>query len=361
MKKITALILLLAVCAEVSESCRAQASAGGYQYTEASELTMLGKLFDDVPNPYHRVDTCRFKGFTTQENMLLRFSTGLAVAFRTNAASVNVWTRYGEIGHQSCTTDISASGYDLYIKTDKGWMYAASKQGEEGIINLISNMDGSMKECIMYLPMYSELYSCKIGVPEGAVLEALPSPFRHRVAVYGSSFMHGVGTSRSGMALPAQFTRRTGIQLLSLACSGRCRMQPYFADVLEAADVDAILFDTFSNPRAPQIEKRLIPFVDSIRAAHPDIPLIFMRTIHKASTHFDKEWQEIERQKSETADRLMKEVLKKYDKIYYITPEANDDNHDTSVDGTHPDDYGYRLWERSIEKQVCRILRRNFL
>ena len=31
---------------------------------EASELNLVGKAFYDTPNPYHRIDTCRFKGFT---------------------------------------------------------------------------------------------------------------------------------------------------------------------------------------------------------------------------------------------------------------------------------------------------------
>ena len=28
------------------------------------------------------------------------------------------------------------------------------------------------------------------------------------------------------------------------------------------------------------------------------------------------------------------------------------------MDGTHPDDYGYYLWTRSIEKAILRILRK---
>ena len=329
-----------------------------YVYTEASDLTMLGKMFDDIPHQYHRIDTARFHGFTDKESMLMRFSTGLAVCFRTDASTINVMTQYGEIGHQSCTTDISARGYDLYIKKDGKWLYAFSKEGTEGEIALIHNMDRTMKDCIVYFPMYSEILSCKIGVPEGATLEALPSPFRYRIGVFGSSFMHGVSTSRSGMTVPNQFTRNTGIQLLSLACSGRCLLQPYFADVIKAADVDAFIFDTFSNPRADLIEERLFPFIESIQEAHPDIPLIFMQTIHKASTHFDTEWQSIEKDKTETAERLMKEACKKYDNVYFIEPCAHDKYHETSVDGTHPDDRGYQLWEQSIEKPVLRILRK---
>lgn len=39
-------------------------------------------------------------------------------------------------------------------------------------------------------------------------------------------------------------------------------------------------------------------------------------------------------------------------------PNADDGSHKWSVDGTHPDDYGYYLWTRSIEKPILRILRK---
>ena len=42
-------------------------SSHRFVYTEASDLTLTGKLMD-TPNPYHRVDTVRFKGFTASEN-----------------------------------------------------------------------------------------------------------------------------------------------------------------------------------------------------------------------------------------------------------------------------------------------------
>ena len=49
------------------------AQAPDYVYTEASEFTLTGKLMN-TPNPYHRVDTVRFKGFTTTENTQVRNS-----------------------------------------------------------------------------------------------------------------------------------------------------------------------------------------------------------------------------------------------------------------------------------------------
>ena len=46
-----------------------------YTFTEASDLTLIGKLFPDTPNPYHRVDTVKYKGFTKSENLQVRQSS----------------------------------------------------------------------------------------------------------------------------------------------------------------------------------------------------------------------------------------------------------------------------------------------
>ena len=51
-------------------------------------------------------------------------------------------------------------------------------------------------------------------------------------------------------------------------------------------------------------------------------------------------------------------AVKRYPDVYYIKPSADDGTHEYSVDGTHPDDHGYYLWSRSIEKPILRILRR---
>ena len=333
--------------------------AQDFVYKDATQLTLTGKLFNDTPNPYHRVDTVRFKGFTQSENIQVRCPAGLAVLFRTDAPAVAVRCTYGYQNHASNTMGNALRGFDLYIRQGATWLYAASKEGREGeSVTLISNMDDSVKECMLYLPMYSELYSLEVGVPAGKSLEAMPSPFRHRVGIFGSSFTQGISISRTGMSYPDQFTRHTGIQMLSLGCSGNCKLQPYFAEVLKAADVDALVFDSFSNPSADMIRERLFPFIESIQEAHPDIPLIFMQTIHRGSTHFNLSSRANEDAKRAAAEELMKEACKRYKNVYFIRPCAHDEWHETSVDGTHPDDYGYTLWARSIEKPICKILRK---
>ncbi|MBO8448001.1 MAG: SGNH/GDSL hydrolase family protein [Bacteroidetes bacterium] len=354
-------ILIFAALLMYFSAAAQNSKDSGFTFTEASSLNLIGKILEDTPNPYHRVDTCRYKGFTRGENEQVRCSAGLAVLFRTDSPVISVKGEYGYYNMGPNTMGIALRGFDLYIKRDGEWVYAASKTGNPGKddnVVLIKGMDNSMKECMLYLPIYSEMYSVKIGVREGSVIESLESPFRHRIAIFGSSYTQGISISRPGMSYPMQFMRHTGLQLLSLGCSGNCKMQPYFADVLADTDVDAMIFDAFSNPSAELIRERLFPFIERMKESHPGIPLIFMQTIYREGRNFDIESNRVEQAKMDMAAELMKEAVKKYDDVYFIIPDTGENARESSVDGTHPSDMGYLGWARSIEKPILKILKK---
>ena len=352
---------ILEILAKYGITCKKTLSySPKYDWVEASDLTLCGKLMTDTPNPYHRVDTVKYKGFTPKENFQVRMSSGISVAFKTNSTSIHVQTVYGQSSFPTNGNGYSARGYDLYIKKDGRWVYAESGVQDEfnKRLKLIDNMDNSEKECLLYLPLYSEVNSVKIGVDKGAKIEAIENPFRHRISIFGSSFTHGSSTCRSGMTYPAMFSRSTGIQLLSLGCSGNCKLQDYFCDVLCNADVDAFIFDSFSNPSEEQIKERLFPFIEKLQKAHPGKPLIFQATIRRESRNFNTLSEKLEKSRMELVEQMMKEACQKYDHVYFIHPEATADDNNASVDATHPDAYGYNLWARSIEKPVLKILKK---
>ena len=332
----------------------AAAQNAEYVYTEAADLTLVGKLMPGkTANPYHRVDTSLYHGFTQRENLLVRMTSGMACAFRTNSRSISILTRYGEMDDPVNTALISARGSG-----------ANSRKNLDQPLTLVSNLDGQEHDCLLYFPTFSEELSIRVGVESGASLTPLENPFRHRIAIWGSSFTQGTSTSRAGMTYPAQFSRDTGLQLLSLGCSGRCMLQDYFADVLVDVEADAFVFDTFSNPKAPMIRERLVPFIDRMVAAHPGKPLIFQQTIYREKRTFDGAVSRQEQDKVETAAQIFREIKstregrEKYKDVYFIVPEACPPTHEATVDGTHPDNYGYTLWARSIEKPILKILRK---
>ena len=336
----------------------------GYSYTEAAAIGIKGKMFYDTPNPYHRIDTVKYKGMTPGENQQARSAAGLCLVFKTNATSLAVKTVWGQEYNAVNTMPLAYKGYDLYIKDKKGkWVWAAAaaarKPKDDDHLVIIKNMAPGEKECLLYLPMYSEIRSCKLGVSVGSYIKPVDDAFRHKIVFHGSSYTQGISISRAGMSYPMQFMRNTGLQVLAFGMSGNCKMQPYFADVLEDVEADAYVFDAFSNPDYKMIQERLQPFIDRMIAAHPGKPLIFQQTIYRESRNFNLYNDAYEQAKQDMAssefDRLLKDP--KYKDVYFIQTNACEKGrHEYSVDGTHPDDHGYYLWARSIEKPILTIL-----
>ena len=335
-----------------------------YKYVDATKLTVVGKVFNDTPVPFHRLDTEKFKGFNEKEATLMTYSSGIAIAFQSDSPSISIIPTYGKIRLSPATATVSTRGFDLYIKDTEGrygkpgnWVFAESHAGRADKPATIKDcMDDSMKEFLLYLPTYSEVLDLKIGVEKGYHIKKTDNPFRHRIAIFGSSFTHGASTSRPGMTYPAQLGRMTGLQFLSLGCSGNCKLQQHFAEALAAADVDAIVFDAFSNPSAGMIRDSLFPFIETIQKSHPDIPLIFQQTIYRETRNFNAAKDASEAEKMATAEAMMQEAMSKYQNVYFIVPNAASEAHDTSVDGTHPGDYGYWIWAESVRDQIVEIL-----
>ena len=357
-------ILLLAamVCAVAAYS--QEESTVEYKYVDATKLTVVGKVFNDTPQPFHRLDTEKFKGFNEKEKRLMTYSSGIAIAFKSDSPSISFIPTYGEIKLSPATAVVSSRGFDLYIKDTEGkygpagnWVFAESHGGRpDKPVTIKDCLDTSMKEFLLYLPTYSEVKALQIGVEKGYKISKIENPFRHRIAIFGSSFTHGASTSRSGMTYPAQLGRMTGLQFLSLGCSGNCKLQKHFAEALAAADVDAIVFDAFSNPSAGMIENALFPFIEIIQKSHPDIPLIFQQTIYRETRNFNAEKDASEANKMKTAEKMMKLAMEKYKNVYFVVPNAASEAHDTSVDGTHPGDFGYWIWAESVKDQIVEIL-----
>lgn len=336
-----------------------------YTYKEASELTLIGKMFKDTPNPYERIDFSKYEGFNERELQLLRMPAGMAVTFRTDSPLISVLVKYNSVTYIHSMDDCRTAtrGFDLYIKRKGEWIWAGSCAAKDNIskpqlMNLVNDMDDSTKECLMYFPLYSQLESVKVAVEQGCFIEPGEVPFRHRVVIYGSSHTQGNSTVRPGLCYPSIFTRRTGIQLLNMSVDGNCMMQPRYAEMFRDADVDAFIFDSLANGSDKTIEENLFNFIETIQSTHPGVPLIFQRSVWRERDNFNLNVRERDMKRVKMYEKLMAEALKKYKDVYFITPMPNTKYHDTSEDGTHFGDYGHNLWADSIIKPVTKILKK---
>ena len=130
-------------------------------------------------------------------------------------------------------------------------------------------------------------------------------------------------------------------------------------DIADLKDVDAFVFDTFSNPTADEIKARFNEFVDVVRAAHPGVPMIFLQTERRETRNFNTSIDKSEAAKQKIAEDMVRERMKKDKDIYFISSEdfLGKDFHATA-DGTHPTDLGFTYMLQSITPPIVKKLKK---
>ena len=335
---------------------------------DAQKLNHIGKMCKTT-NPYNRVEVDNYPELNKKEATLLRYCSGEAILFETNATEIWVVAKYGVRGFNRAMPATAGVGFNLFIEKDGEWLWAASKcnadgkdkkTGESKIdkpLKLIANMSDETKKCILYLPLYAELTSLEIGVPEGAKIKALKNPFRHRIAIFGSSYTHGSGATCAGMTYPAFLQRQTGLYLCSFGMSGNSKLQRVMGEILGGTKADAYICDAFSNPTIKEIGERIRPFINEIRAKNKKAPIIFLKTIYREGRMFDLKAEEKEQARIEYVDALMKDIVKEFADVYYIdVVDQTGTDHLTSTDGVHPYSWGYKRWADAIQQPILDIL-----
>lgn len=356
MKRIslTLLLLLTAMVVYAAEPLR---------YVDATTLTTLGKTLP-TDKAYNRIDLNKYK---VPEDCIKYsgFSTGLYIVFKTDSKTIAArWTTSDAIPRANMTPN-TQKGLDLYIMRDGKWIFAGvgapnvnTRDKHEATI--ITEMPEGEKLCLMYLPIFDSVEKLEIGVEERSNIAAAENPFRHKIIIHGSSITHGTSSSRSGMTYPAIFGRNTGFYVCNLGYSGRSKLQPEFATYLsKIEDVDAFVFDTFSNPSAELIEENFDRFVDIIREKYPTTPLIFTQTIRRDTRNFNLKTEDFEAKKQAAAERVVRERMKRDKHIYFLDSEGwlADDNLATS-DGIHPTDLGFMRMIENMEPAIKKILKK---
>ena len=331
--KICLLLISLLLCFTVSGQKKS------YKYVNAAELNVIGKVLP-TSKPFTRLDTTVYKFNDRTIDCYAEHSTGLAILFRTDSRNISARWFTSMTNAGANMTAIVNKGLDLYIKDGEQWIFA------EGV-----------KECLLYLPLFDRVDSLEIGIDENSFIESMENPFRFKIVFKGSSITHGASASRPGMSYPARFGRDNGYYVCNLGFSGSSKLQKEFAELLADIHADAFVLDVFSNPQADVIYEKFDDFVDIIRTAHPDTPLIFLQTERRETRNFNHKSEEREAAKQQAAVTVVRRRMQNDSNIYFI--DSNDflgDDHIATVDGTHPNDIGFSRMLDVIGPAIKNIL-----
>lgn len=358
-------LAVVAVFAVMMSSSAAEKDEKDLKYVDATTLNICGHTMRTEKSPYYRFD-CEPYNFKEEHiRRYSRYSAGMYVVFRTNSSQV--WATWENVKRRVSDnmTPIFQQGLDLYIKDGDVWRFCGvgrvSTNPEKNCRTkpLVENLREGEKEFLLYLPYWCELTRLEIGVDKDADIEAIPSPFRHKVVVYGSSITHGASASRPGMAYPARMSRNLGIDFVNFGFSGNCKMQPEFIPFMTKIEADAFVCDAFANPTADEVTQRVEPFIDAMVAAHPGKPIIMVRPFHHESEYYDLVRQERYVNKLRVAREKMDMLTKKYKDVYYLDiPFATGADCESTIDTSHPNDLGFDRIIKTYQPQIAKILKK---
>lgn len=337
-------------------------------WTSADNFPVFGKCVENTSARYERLPA-EYQGVSRGAIWYLgRNSAGLYVRFRSDSKSIHVrWTSTFKnlMNHQTPT---GTRGLDLYTIYQDKWRFVGSGRPDVNekttTQRIIGNMDGQMREYMLYLSLYDGVSSLEIGTEEGSVLEqpAVDRPSHKRpIVMYGTSILQGGCANRPGMTHTAIIGRRLDREVINLGFSGNALLDMEIAQLMAKVEDPALyVMDYAPNAWDYLIREKGEQFFRIVRDAHPDVPVIFIEDVIFPHTIFDPVIHN-EVTKKNIAQRELFEKLKKQGEkqIYYIKAEGMiGDDGEATVDEYHFTDLGMMRYVDHVLPTIKKALRR---
>jgi len=322
---------------------------------------------NEVSSKYYRFPARAEKNIRKGVWNLSKQSAGLSIRFWTNADSIFIKYKlkgFLAFPHMPAT---GVSGVDLYTKSYNGkWLrcwgnYTIKKSSDYTFI-----IEGESefykkhgREYKLYLPLYNEVETLKIGIDKAFNLNPIPLRKEKPIVVYGTSICQGACASRPGMAWTNIVERRLDRPIINLGFSGKGRLEPEIIDLMTEIDTKLYILDCLPNlyPNEDDTYQLTINAVKKLKEKRPDIPIILTAHVGYADEFTKKSNQDKWKALNNDLEKAFYKLkLEGYSKIFLLNKEDIDLNQDAFVDRIHPNDFGMVQYANAYEKLIREIL-----
>lgn len=310
------------------------------------------------------------KEFRPEVNHLADQPAGVQIRFNTTSQRVVIHTVVGDAPQLDNMPESGQSGTDAYVREAGetkarfcGLAYSGTgkKEYQETVC---ARPVGHMREYIVNLPLYNSVRILEIGLDDDAVVEwPHPHAISGKIAVYGTSITQGGVAPRPGLAWTNILSRSLDAEVVNLGFSGAGKGEPALASrIAEIEDLRLVILDYEANAK-DGVKTTMAPFIDLIRAKHPNVPLIIISQIRWTMEQSDADYAESKKKLREFQAALVRGRVKAGDHAIYFVDGSKllggADFGEGLTDGAHPNALGmYRIAFNLLPK-VRKILRNN--
>jgi lysophospholipase L1-like esterase len=332
--------------------------------------TLKGKAWQsaDSANYYNRLPAAAEKEVRKEVWNLAKQTAGEYLDFNTTAQKIVI--KYQISGSKSLDNmpTLGVSGVDLYVQDIQNkwhWIKAAYSY-RDTVTYSYENFDRALKikKFRLYLPLYNSPKWLKIGVAANADFKVEEANEKLPLIFYGTSIMQGASASRPGMAWLNILGRKLDQPVINLGFSGNGRLEAPLIDLMNETDAKLFVLDCQPNLTdkkvypAEEIEKRITSSIQILKAKHPKIPILLVE--HSSGlprvnldTALTGRYIWTSQILNNTYQKLQKSGIKN---LYILTAKEIGFTDDSTIDGTHPNDFGMMQYANAYEKIIRKIL-----
>lgn len=247
------------------------------------------------------------------------------------------------------------AGRDTFVGTFMpSWDMNAIKEGYSTVIQVGK---GGMRSYTVHFPLYNGVVGLEIGIQKDASVDhGAPYLPAAPVVYYGSSITQGGCASRPGNCYQNIISAHLNVDHINLGFSGSARGEEVMAKYIASLQQSVFVCDYDHN--APNIEHLRAthePFFKIIREANPDLPVIFVTKPDTRNTDDDITRREIVYETYKNARAAGDRNVVYIDGYELFGPDYHDCG---TVDGCHPNDFGFVRMAQVIGCEIEKLLRR---
>ncbi len=340
----------------------AQTAAVPWRWINAESLTVAGRGWRDTQLPFDRLPAKAEALVRPAVWNLSRNTAGVCIRFVSDATTLQVrWTLLNKnlaLPHMPAT---GVSGLDLYVKHEGRWRWLGSGRPEKFPDNeatLFSGIPAGKREYVLYLPLYNGAVKVELGVEPGFALEPAPAYSTAPVVWYGTSITQGGCASRPGMAASNILSRRMEQEFINLGFSGNGLMEPEMAHLLAELNPALYILANMENLKAELVFERATAFVEILRAAHPQTPILLVEPVRFSHAFLQPNVSRDIIQKRTELRRAFETLLSNgVSGLHYMYGDVlYGEDGEAAVDGVHATDLGFLRQADALQPLLRQLL-----
>ncbi|MDR4890083.1 SGNH/GDSL hydrolase family protein [Fredinandcohnia sp. QZ13] len=292
-------------------------------------------------------------------------TSGGQICFRTNATKLEIKVKLTDAANMGHMTASGQCGFDVYVGDPGKQQYYATaipsllEQSYEKTIwdfsSRSQHITEQFREVTLNFPLYQGVEEVLIGTNSSAIIEP-PTPYDSdkRVIFYGTSITQGACASRPGMSYTNILSRRMNLEFINLGFSGSGRGEHGVALTIREIERPAcFVLDYEANVTYKEYKDTLIPFIETYREYHPDVPIIIVSRIPFVQDKAIGEYEDYQNRR-EYSKSTVEKLQQQGDKNISFIDGANllgELWHECTVDGIHPNDLGFMEMANRMENE----------